>query len=650
MFRKKPNIKNLAPLRSSDRRRIADKIIEDFQLEVEEVQNEEGQTNTELGVGALRNSLLPDGCQTAKFTTTHGPNLKEISGSVYIGAHPRDDVRILWIMLADQMFPSVYTLWRHPKLVPLLHTPDLVLHKLQGGADLMIPGLARGPPFPERARKGHIVAIASLENSSVPRVVGECLIDVSDLGKVQGVKGHAVETLHFDGDEIWAWSQTGKPGEQAPEQIDGWDGAGVSSSQDAQDAQDGRGVELVEKAADTDLDSRPIASEDVSENTPPERNMSTKGKWTDPDDGRLLTALTEIDDAFRNAFLFAMQDHKEKYREDPKHGLDFPIPQSLVISNLILPYLPIFNSAQTSQLQMKKTSWKNVKKFIKVLDKEQLVKSKDRNGGEMVILDVDFNDRAIASFVPYKLPPKDTPNSESGGGGGSRAISGGINPDDTSIGQKLTLVSLLRPKEKLSPLFATSSTSLKSLLLPAELRPIVTSYLESENLISEINKRLVTLNPFLANTIFDGSTSLDREALAKGHIPRDTLIDRIQAHCSPFWAILRNDKTLESVKPKSGHPPAIQIVLETRSGNKTVSKISGVEAFYISPQLLADELQKSCASSTSVGQLVGSSPKNPVMEILVQGSQKDAVTKALEKRGVNKRWVEVVDKTKGKKK
>ena len=74
------------------------------------MQNEEGQTNTGLGVGALRNSLLPEGCQTAKFTTTHGPNLKEVSGTVYVGANHGDDVRILWILLADQMYPSGKTI------------------------------------------------------------------------------------------------------------------------------------------------------------------------------------------------------------------------------------------------------------------------------------------------------------------------------------------------------------------------------------------------------------------------------------------------------------------------------------------------------------------------------------------------------------
>jgi translation initiation factor 2D len=59
-----------------------------------------------------------------------------------------------------------------------------------------------------------------------------------------------------------------------------------------------------------------------------------------------------------------------------------------------------------------------------------------------------------------------------------------------------------------------------------------------------------------------------------------------------------------------------------------------------------------CAGSTSVEPLAGAAKKTekPVEEVMVQGPQKDAVVKALEKRGVNPKWIEVLDKTKGKKK
>lgn len=128
------------------------------------------------------------------------------------------------------MLGTVYTLWKHPQLVPLLHTPDFVLQKLRGGAPLMIPGLQRGPPFPPKATKDAIVAVASLERPSVPMVVGICEIDVASLTQVQGAKGHAVRGEHWDGDELWSWSSAGKLGGIAPEQIKGWDTDGVDAA------------------------------------------------------------------------------------------------------------------------------------------------------------------------------------------------------------------------------------------------------------------------------------------------------------------------------------------------------------------------------------------------------------------------------------
>lgn len=316
------------------------------------------------------------------------------------------------------------------------------------------------------------------------------------------------------------------------------------------------------------------------------------------------------------------------------------------MSNLVQPFLPAFTPEQAESLQIKKSSFKNIRKFIKSLDKKKIVKSKDRDGNETTILDIDFDDQAIVNFKPYRLPKKETMAGTSLGRG-EKATST-IDTGDDSVGQKLQKVEYYKPKERLLPIFASANATAQSLFTAAEIRPLVTGYIESENLISQANKRLVTLNPILANAVFDGSTHLDKEVLAKGSVPRDALIDRIISACSPYYAIIRN-KAADDSKPKSGAAPKIKVTLETRSGNKTVTKVSGVEGYFIPPQPLADELRKACAGSASVEQLAGSSPKTPVMEIMVQGPQKDAVIKALERRGVNRNWVEFVDKTKKKK-
>ena len=94
----------------------------------------------------------------------------------------------------------------------------------------MTPGLAKGPPFPSKARKGSTVAVASLELPTVPMVIGICEIDICALSNVQGAKGHAVRSLHWAGDELWGWSHAGKSGGSPPIIIDGWNNAEDSSS------------------------------------------------------------------------------------------------------------------------------------------------------------------------------------------------------------------------------------------------------------------------------------------------------------------------------------------------------------------------------------------------------------------------------------
>ena len=572
-----------------------------------------------------------------------------------------------------RLYPTVYTLWHNPGLVPLLHTPGFVVEKLQGGADLMTPGLARGPPFPEGATKNSVVAVASLDRPSVPLFVGICEIDISGLEKVQGAKGHAVKGVHWAGDEIWAWSESGTAGgREAPQELEGWDvadvteavdhtrhgvqnlsmadglGGGGDDDEDAEDVEDG-GAPL--QAGNTESSVQPPAQQpavnqidaaEVAEVVDEEPNFTTK----------------EIDDIFHKAFLYSVYSAKQS-GSPPHYGIELPLQPSKLISQLIQPYLPVHTPAQAQQLQIRKTSWKNTKKFIKHLEKDRICVSKDRNGGETVILDIDFNDHQVNEFVPYRLP-KPKPAAEKTATITSTNGHASSTPSDTavadpSINQKLTLLTVYRPSSKLVPdLFPSKSDYYTTSEITAHLK----TYLSSSSDISPgSSSRFIKINPFIANNILtrQGQVSADNQALTSGEIARDVLSKRLLEDpqlLSPHWILLRHPQTWplppsSKTKPHANPPPKLHLTLEKRTGSKTVTRISNVSAFFIPAEPFAQDLQKKCASSTSVGQEVGGKPG--MMEVMVQGDQRANVEKEVTtRRGVERKWIEIVDKTKKK--
>ncbi|RMZ92435.1 hypothetical protein DV736_g341, partial [Chaetothyriales sp. CBS 134916] len=639
MFKKKAQIKNLSPLRSSDRRKLADQIIAVYHVSVpaasepptaEDGSNQQAAAPT---LSSIRASLVPENCLSAKFTTHAGANATLVSGTVFVGAHPGQEDRILWIQYGKdpKPLPTVYSLWHSPGLVPLLHTPDAVVDKLQTGADLMIPGLVGGPPWPKGAEQGAVVAVAGLGRASVPAFVGVCKIDISSLGSVQGLKGAAVEGVTWYGDELWRWSQNSTGGREAPARIDGWDVAVKGLEEQVHKLDGDGGVAIEASRADT-------------EGLWPRNGHNLEAGGEDQVESTAVKEPTtaEVDQAFFEAFLYAVWDAR-KHGSPPAYGIDFPIQPSYLISNMIQPHL----RAQLASYSIKKTSWKNVKKFIKHLDKEVLVKSKDRQGGETVILDLDFNDTRIQSFEPYKLPkPDPAPTSQDG-------ANPAISANDASISQKLSLITLYRPSSKLVPDLLPSKSSFYT---ASQITNALKTYIAANPSLAEgvSSKRNIKLDPFIANNILSGSS-----ALISSEIGRDVLQKRIledASLCNPYYLLLRNDEIdtftaldgtaafLQSYKPKPYPPPRIQIVLEKRSGSKTVTKISNLEAFFINPNVLGPALQKKCAGSASVGQLIGGKPG--MLEILVQGDQRDVLQKELFRRGVKKELIEVTDKTK----
>lgn len=672
MFKKKPLIKSLSPLRSSDRRRLADQIISDYHIAIpsagdsastplSQTTNDEPPThqtsqtpqasdgaakpeisstttNTAGGLASIRNNLLPESSSSARFTTTSGPNSTPVSGTVYVGAHPGQEARILWFQYGKSpaLIPTVYTLWQNPDIVPLLHTPDFVAEqKLRQGADLMIPGLfkARGSKWDHRATKGSVVAVAGMTRDTVPVWVGTCEVDISQFGDdFRNQKGIAVKGIHWEGDEIWNWATvSGAGGKASPASLDRWKGLGNGVDHDLENLTLGDADEEGEEDGGVALQGHAGAAAGESQ---------LKAEEDDH-----IPTTKEVDKAFHQAFLFSVHKAKQSSK-GPNYGFDFPIQPSFLISNMVQPNL----YHQSQHYNIKKTSWKNAKKYIKHLDKSGLVKSKDRNGGETVILGIDFEDQQITTFVPYRLPSPKTSDAKPPPAGSSTDPP---SSNDPSKGQKLTIKTVYRAASKLVPDLLSSKTDFYT---AQQISSALKSYIDERPELGGQSSSSIKLDAFIANNILGSNPAYEQEdsrVIAAGRINRGALQKRIlddNRLCQPYFVIERSStEEASEQKPKPGLPPHVHIIIEKRTGTKVVTRLSNLEPFFINPNLLAPELQKKCAGSCSVAQAQGG--KTGLLEITIQGDQSKVLTSdVLPKRGVDAKWIDVVDKTKPKKK
>jgi len=107
----------------------------------------------------------------------------------------------------NKFYPSVYTLWKFPKMLPVLTTQVPVMPRLLNGADLMLPGVIVDDSKAIKAycdgtlEKGDSIAI-NLTNNLAPMAVGKAFRSSEDM-YMACKHGKAVDVLHCFGDQLW---------------------------------------------------------------------------------------------------------------------------------------------------------------------------------------------------------------------------------------------------------------------------------------------------------------------------------------------------------------------------------------------------------------------------------------------------------------
>ncbi|SMN21113.1 similar to Saccharomyces cerevisiae YDR117C TMA64 Protein of unknown function that associates with ribosomes [Maudiozyma saulgeensis] len=563
MFKKEPRVKALSNLKNSDRKKLLKTL--QTQLKVEDV-------------------LIPSDSEVKQtnFTTQHS------MGTIYT-----NDQNVPILVKAknhDILYPTVFTCWSNPDLLPLIRTHDLVIEHLYNGANLMVAGTL--PPFDNRLTPGTVCGIVNYTNPKVVIAVGVIDMDMSRCDTVVGKKGVAVEIIHHLEDCLFP---TFKVKLEMP---------------------------VVDSIQDSDEENAVSKEElDIEDNTASVSETSIDDLATVLD----KLSVQDVDHFITRALYYTIV-------VDDK--VQLPMNASNFISNHIMHNLP---DVDHNEVNIKKSSWKKTAKFLKHFEKLGFLKLKGKDDS-LVVTSLNKDKDELKHFSSYKIggSKKQTKDETSVGQNGEK-----LDPKNDLI-----LNTIYKPMNLGKTLMTIDDTPLKRYYSSTEVRDAIQNYIKEKNLVDNKNKKMILLDDLLFNMI---NIKKSQAAVAPRTVPRSSVLEPIlKNNFGEFFQLYKNNGETPIFKePLKGAMPHVKIVTEMKIGRKIVTRVSNFEIFQITPEALAADLRKICSGSTTIGE---SLTAKKTAEVQVQGPHGTLIIDHLNKLGVPGKWIDFENKVKSKKK
>ncbi|KAG0202365.1 hypothetical protein BGX28_005119 [Mortierella sp. GBA30] len=622
---KKPvaSLKSFSPLRSSDKRRLRDEILASFPVLKDMEPIDDTPINT---------IITPDGLQSAKFTS-----YIEEPGTLYTDGEGTP----LWFKISTSkkdslIIPTVYMLWKFPRLIPSLTTWNPVVDKLRNGADLMIPGVitANNTEVPD-LDEGALIVIRARGNQ-YPLAIGTMATPGKVIASSRGSmppKGKAVHILHVHLDQLWAM------GSKLELPLDWSQGPQLPMNDDEYETEDENEDENADGDEDADEDDVEDIANDLKNLTANNSKGKTPVREEPPLDGDLQTATSSGKPAEdeKEAIVLSTEEVDKYLQEALFQVLKFKITEN--VSKELLPMnastlyssyvLPNRARGRAAEADIKKSSWKKLAKWLKIVEKQDLIKCKEIKG-ELFLLGVNWNHPQLKAFGGHKTVEQQA------------ARQAKVEAESSQASADVKMLEVLeayRPNTASADLFESTGRSKDGYYTLNELRSLLAEYFKLKQLADPKNQRIIRLDEVLRSALGKKGEQVDR-------IPRDQTSDRLVSNMVLHHYIGYKGQQPRFVK---GGVKPVQITQEIRTGRKTVTKVSGLEHFMIDVDAFGHELQVLCAGSVAITPLVGASPKLNLREVMVQGPQVKNVTAVLQEKGVPKKHTEFLDKTAKKK-
>lgn len=579
MFKKPPQVKPAANIKSSDRRKLLSTVCKTYNLPIDEIAKQ-GLDN-----------LVPPISKKATFTS---PIDKKLTGTIYFDS---DEIPT-WFQTRDsQLYPSLFTCWKCPYILPLVKTHEPVIGVLGKGADLMLPGTI--PPFDVRATKNAIVGIVSKEKPNVIMAVGVCRLNLTQFDYVVGRSGMTVEIIHHFDDELMKLNK--EIDVVVPDNVD---------PEIPKVANDGEEVANEEEKESEQKEEKPVAESQDTE-------LGTTGDTkTDIDDvAEELAQLTtdEVDNFFIRSLLQTIK----------LENFQLPINSSSFMSLYIYKNLPVLDPTYAN---IKKTSWKKTSKFLKAMAKLSYLEVKGKDEDLSIIKFMSRSNPTIENFVPHKINKVKKPTSAGSDG------NGGSSSSSSSTAMKIT--NLYKPTSKSRMFFNKLDAEFDHLYTLPELRTMFNDYIKLANLVNPKNPKQI---------IVDEIISKPTNKPVDVQVARDEIFATFLTNFTPHYSIKDNNNS-NNVNVHDhiakGTPPKIRIVTEMKIGRKVITRVGNYDKFFIKQGAFAEELRKLCSGSTTIVD---------DEQVQVQGPHGNTIINLLKEKGVPLGCIEFEDKVKKKK-
>ncbi len=370
-----------------------------------------------------------------------------------------------------KIYPTVYTLARHPALLPTLFTHSQVSPKIVAGADLMLPGvILPGGGDDLQAigafAEGEALSVSIPENP-VPFAVG-LASQGSEAIKANGLRGRGVKLLHHFPDALWGLGSKRVPnagfkparifpveGEEGPEE------AAAAAGEASEVAGAGAAAESLAgnlRGALTVSDG----SVQGGEGAPGAGARASGGAG-----GPAPASMDELVDAcFLRALHVAVKDS------------DLPLDISDFYSKYMLPSRP-----RGTEIDVKKSSYKKVSKLVKKMEKRGLITAKSSKKEDR-IASVNRTHEAYVAFQGElaRLEEEDNAAAEAESSSPSAAMAAGAaaggprsGPAGAAKGgsgkpasQRIQVFEMYRAVANLRPVFGEEAVRNKDLLFSAD--------------------------------------------------------------------------------------------------------------------------------------------------------------------------------------